>query len=85
MSDWTFTQEFGYAAQNVVPGPAQAAFPDPPVQHVPALDQLAAENLRRLAIRFMHNPDTQVEVVRMEPGPAGCFKVIISLEIADFI
>jgi hypothetical protein len=69
------------------PGPAQAAFPGPPVQHIhiPAPDQLAAENLRRLAIRFIHHPDTQVEVVRMELGPAGRVKVIISLEIADNI
>ncbi|KAI0249227.1 hypothetical protein BJV78DRAFT_1284126 [Lactifluus subvellereus] len=77
--------ELGYAAQHVAPGPAQAAFPDPSVQHIPVPDQLAAENLRRLANRFLHHPDSQIEVVLMEPGPAGRFKVMISLEIADFM
>ncbi|KAI0249232.1 hypothetical protein BJV78DRAFT_1229208 [Lactifluus subvellereus] len=70
---------------HVAPGPAQAAFPDPSVQHVPAPDQLAAENLRHLADRFLNHPDTQIEAVLMEPGPGGRFKVMISLEIADFM
>ena len=78
-------QGLGYAAQHVAPGPAQADYPDPWVEHVPAPDQLAAENLRRLANRFLRHPDTQIEAVRMEPGPAGRFKVMISLETADFI
>ncbi|KAI0249233.1 hypothetical protein BJV78DRAFT_714937 [Lactifluus subvellereus] len=50
--------ELGYAAQHVAPGPAQAAFPGPSVQRVPAPDQLAAKNLRRLANRFLNHPDT---------------------------
>ncbi|KAI0249229.1 hypothetical protein BJV78DRAFT_1284128 [Lactifluus subvellereus] len=68
--------ELGYPVQ---------AFPDPSVQRVPAPGQLAAENLRRLANRLLHHPDTQIDMVHMEPGPSNRFKVMISLEIADFM
>ena len=44
-----------------------------------------AENLRRLASRYVHHPDSQVEMVRMEPGSAGRNKVVIVLEMADFL
>jgi len=50
---------------------------------VPA--QAAAENLRRLASRCVHHPDSQVDVVRMEPGTGGRYKVVIVLEMTDFL
>jgi len=49
------------------------------------LGQPAAENLRRLASRYVHHPDSQVDMVRMEPGSAGRYKVVIALEISDIL
>jgi len=43
----------------------------------------AAENLRRLAMRYLRCPDSQVDLVSMEPGTAGHFRVVIVLELAD--
>ena len=75
----------GYAPQGVVPGPTQATFPGPSARRAPVLAQPAAENLRRLASRCVHHPDSQVDVVRMEPGTGGRYKVEIVLEMADFL
>ena len=49
------------------------------------LTQQAAENLRRLASRCVHHPGSQVDVVQMEPGTAGRYKVVIVLEVTDFL
>jgi hypothetical protein len=75
---------FGYAPQGVVPGPIQAAFPVSST-HRSAPGQPAAENLRRLASRYVHHPDAQVDMVRMEASTAGRYKVVIVLEITDFL
>jgi hypothetical protein len=75
---------FGYSPQGVLPGPIQAAFPVSSA-HRPAHGQPAAENLRRLAIRYVHHRDSQVDMVRMEEGTAGRYKVVIVLEITDFL
>jgi len=56
-----------------------------PVPQFPAPGQPAAENLRRLAIRYLHRPDSQVDLVAMEPGVAGHCKVVIILELADIL
>jgi len=74
---------FGYGPQHVPRLPADAAFPDPFAREIPALGQPAVENLRRLAIRFLHHPDSQVDLVSMEPGAAGHCRVVIILELAD--
>ena len=74
-----------YAPQGVVPGPAQATLPGPSAHRAPVLGQPAAENLRRLASRCVHHPDSQVDVVRMEPGTGGRYKVVIVLEVTDFL
>jgi hypothetical protein len=71
---------FGYVPQ---PGPAQAAFPHPFVHRIPTPDQEGAENLRRLASRYVHHPYAQVGMVSMEAGAAGRFKVVIILESLD--
>lgn len=39
-----------------------------------------AEDLRRLAIRYLHHPDAQVGMVSLGAGAAGRFKVVITLE-----
>jgi hypothetical protein len=75
----------GYAAPHVAPGPTQTAFPDPWVHYASPPDMLAAENLRRLASRFLRHPDSQIVMIRMEPGLDGRFRVVISLEMAHFL
>jgi len=80
---------FGRAPEDsdVVPGPTQAAFSNSSPHRAPDVGQPAAENpsLRRLASRYIHHPDSQVDMVRMEPGSVGRYKVVIVLEIADFL
>ena len=75
----------GYAPQGVVPSPTQATLPGPSAHRAPVPAQAAAENLRRLASRCVHHPDSQVDVVRMEPGTAGRYKVVIVLEMTNFL
>lgn len=69
----------------MVPGPTQAAFPNSSTHRASGVGRPVAENLRRLASRYIHHPDSQVEMVRMEPGSAGRYKVVIVLEMADFL
>ena len=52
---------------------------------MPGHGQPARENLRRLANCYLHHPDSQVEMVRMEPHAAGRCKVVIILETADVL
>jgi hypothetical protein len=73
-----------YALQLLVPGPAGAELPDPRAYNAPVLDYQLADNLRRLARRYLDHPNSQVDMVRMEPGHAGRFKVVITLDTADF-
>ncbi|KAI0248282.1 hypothetical protein BJV78DRAFT_1156600 [Lactifluus subvellereus] len=75
---------FAYAPQRATAGPDRA-FPDEWLYQVPALILPRAENLRRLASRYVHHPDARVDMVRVEPGPAGRFKVVITLEIDNFL
>ncbi|KAH9970312.1 hypothetical protein BGW80DRAFT_1461425 [Lactifluus volemus] len=60
-------------------GPNQAI----PFQALP--DARQAENLRRRVIRYLQNLESQVETVRIERGLAGRFKVIIVLDMNDFL
>ena len=48
----------------------------------PTLDTSIAEGRRRLASRYISNPDAYVSTIRLEPGPSGQFQVIITLEMA---
>jgi len=43
------------------------------------------ESLRRLAGRYVDNPESLVNAVRLEPGSSGRFLVIIMLETADIL
>ncbi|KAH9992010.1 hypothetical protein BJV74DRAFT_795886 [Russula compacta] len=76
---------FGYDPQRLLPGSTQAAFPNPSAHQAPALDRPAAENLRRLASRYLQHPDSQIDMIRMEPGSAGRYRVVIVLEMAGFL
>ena len=42
-----------------------------------------ANGLRNLVGRFLNNPGTLVNMLRIEPGPNGRFEVWIALELAD--
>ena len=42
-----------------------------------------ANGLRNLLGRFLNNPGTLVNMLRIEPGPHGRFEVWIALELAD--
>lgn len=74
---------FGYVPQYNAPGPVQAAFPRPFVHRIPTPNQAGAENLRRLASRYLYHPETQVGMVSVEAGLAGRFKVVIVIESHD--
>ena len=50
-----------------------------------ALDRPVMESLRRLAGRYINNPESRVITVRLEPCPSGRFQVAIMVEIADIL
>ncbi|KAH9023448.1 hypothetical protein EDB85DRAFT_1991137, partial [Lactarius pseudohatsudake] len=75
---------FGYGAQLRAASPPEAVpgvwpHPAPPANMPPA------DGLRSLAGRYLNNPDTRVNVLRIEPGPGGRFEVWIALELADIV
>ena len=74
---------FGYGPQNNAPDVVQAAFPHPFVHRIATPNPAGAENLRRLASRYLHHPDAQVDMVSVEVGAAGRFKVVIVLDSND--
>ena len=45
----------------------------------------ATEVLRRLATRYLNQPDSQVDMVRMEPSLRGGIRVVITVELADLL
>lgn len=50
-----------------------------------ALDASIGESRRRLAGRYLNNPNAYVSTIRLEPGPSGQFQVIITLEMANIV
>ena len=76
---------FDYVPQHIPPLLAEAAFHDPVAHRDPAPGQPAVENLRRLAIRYVHHPASQIDLVSMQPGAAGYCKVVIVLELVDIL
>jgi hypothetical protein len=50
-----------------------------------ALDLSVPERLRRLAGRYVNNPDSTVSGVHVEPGPSGQFQVVITIKIGDVL
>ena len=74
----------GYVDQHAAAGPGLPHINE--LRHqVPALGEPATEILRRLANRYLNHPDTQVDMVCMEPGPAGGIRMVITLELADLL
>jgi hypothetical protein len=51
--------------------------------HPAAPADMLANGLRNLANRYLNNPGTLVNMLRIEPGPGGRFEVLIALELAD--
>ncbi|KAI0245451.1 hypothetical protein BJV78DRAFT_1365354 [Lactifluus subvellereus] len=72
-----------YVPQRAEAGPYQAFPDDLPYQAPP--DARQAENLRRLASRYLHHPNSQVDMIRMEQDLAGRPKVVIILDMDDFL
>ena len=64
--------------------PAAEAFPGVRPYPTPPADMPQANNsLRNLVGRFLNNPGTLVNMLRIEPGPNGRFEVWVALELAD--
>jgi len=72
---------FGYSAQQPSAGPTPAFLGEWPHQP-PFPNEAATEVLRRLASRYLNQRDAHVYVFRIEPCPAGGFRVEIILELA---
>jgi len=73
---------YGHDAHLPVAAPHKA-FPGVQPDVAPPADVPPANGLRNLAGRFLNNPDTLVNMLRIEPGPGGRFVVWIELELAD--
>lgn len=73
---------FHYAGQDEPAERAQALLDEGPHQ-VPVFNEPAREILRRMANRYLNDPESQVNMIRMEPGTAGGIRVDITLGLAD--
>jgi len=73
---------FHYAGQDEPADLAQALL-DEGLHQVPIFNEPSREILRRMANRYLNDPDSQVDMIRMEPGTAGGIRVNITLELAD--
>ena len=71
---------FDELALNAAAGPAQAFLDEMPHQD-PVPNGPANELLRQLAILYLHEPYSQISVVRVEPGQAHGITVHITLEL----
>jgi hypothetical protein len=49
------------------------------------VDLSAPERLRRLAGRYVSNPDSTVNGVHVESGPSGRFQIVIRIDIGDIL
>ena len=49
------------------------------------LDIPVSERLRRLAGRYVNNPESLVNGVHLESGPSGRFQVVITVVIGDIL
>ncbi|KAH9042292.1 hypothetical protein EDB84DRAFT_1473217 [Lactarius hengduanensis] len=74
------TANSGHAAIHERAGP-----PNMGSAQAPTLDASIAESRRRLAGRYLNNPDAYVTTIRLEPGPSGQFQVIITPEMTDIV
>jgi hypothetical protein len=60
-------------------------FPDEMHHQVFPPGLLVAENLRRLAGHYLHFPNSQVDMVRMDQGQTDRFRVVIVLTMPDLL
>ena len=67
----------GYAPLPGEVGPVNSAMPD----EAQAIDMPIPERLRRLARRYVNDPESLVNGVRLEPGPFGRIQVVITIDI----
>ena len=73
----------GYAPLHEVVDPPQVQMDMAPNEG--ALDLSAPERLRRLAERYVSNPDSTVNGVHLESGPYGRLQVVITIDIGDIL
>ena len=50
-----------------------------------AQDMTLPERLRRLAGRYVNNPDSTISGVYVESGPSGRFQIVITIDIGDVL
>lgn len=70
-------------APSLPTGNVAGAFQDIPGLALPGTS--AAEDLKYLAIRYLRNPDSHVDKLRMKSSRSGGYKVLILLEIDDMM
>src|SRR6266702_5476757 len=73
---------FGYGAQFPAADPPEA-FPGVLRHPAAPANMPLANGLRDLASRYLNNPGTNVNMLRIEPGPGGRVEVWIALDLAD--
>jgi len=77
-------ENIGYVPTPVAEGPIQiqtGAASDQAQVHVMSIP----ERLRRLAVRYVSDPESLVNGVHLESGPSGRFQVVITVEIGDVL
>ena len=76
--------------ENVGHAPLHEVVDPPQVEMGTALNRDAVDlsvpaRLRRLAGRYVSNPYSIVNGVRLEPGPSGRFQIVITIDIGDIL
>jgi len=77
-------ENVGYAPLPEAVDPLQVRAGAEPDQ-AQVLDIPVSERLRRLAGRYVNNPESLVNGVHLESGPSGRFQVVITVEIGDIL
>jgi hypothetical protein len=78
-----YQENVGYAPLHEPSDPLQVQMDVAPNED--ALDMSVPERLRRLAGRYVNNPDSTVNGVHLESGPSGRFQVVITIDIGDVL
>lgn len=73
---------FNDEVQQAAAGPAPAFLDEVPQQD-PAPNGRASEVLRQLAIRYLNDPNSQLAMIRMEPGHIDGVTVVITLKLTN--
>lgn len=73
-------ENFGYAPVYERAGP-----PNGESSRAPIHNTSIAEGRRRLAGRYLNNPEAYVSMIRLEPGASGQFQVVITLEMVNLL